>query len=248
MTIAKNSIELKEMDSALVHSGTIMFVEQLTQEDKKSFFLSLAVLVMMVSGEVENLGGTLTESNLQDIEEIKNKLSFQDVFLKQLLNNIQQEELYMLKAYMRKLDLQDWLEPYRGRNGRTHLRIMRDSKDSLIEILQKYSFNAMSETTASDRNSPYKLQSDIGLYILKNVSSDIIQQKNIELSRKESKMILTELISIGFNRGSFDDEEKALVRFIGRELGLDDESFDEIAEIIEKIFFANRELTELINE
>ncbi|NEN75011.1 hypothetical protein F9B74_01530 [Pelistega sp. NLN82] len=90
----------------------------------------------------------------------------------------------------------------------------------------------------------------IPLFMGVTASSDYKDQRQTaeKLSEREKKIILTELIGAGFSSGHFDEEEKVLVKFIAAELGLDEESFEELTEAMEKFFIANKELSDLVFE
>lgn len=140
-----------------------------------------------------------------------------------------------------------------GKKVREEGLFAEGDKVYLLNLLKVYSTQVMTETFTfeekeSDKNLPYLLRSGMRLYVLKNVASVIIKGNTEAFSTKERKIILTELIGAGFSSGHFEEEEKELVQFIGSELGLDEEYFDEITEAMEKVFIANRELTELVYE
>lgn len=283
-----------------------MFLNQLEQDSKKELFLFLATLVMMASGSYsENLKEDTNDETMKEFNEIKDKLSSQDILLKHLFDNIQATEAQMLKGYMQELNHKYWVRygcsveyttiknlkhddnqeqsvskaailggiagpvmalgiasgvmGMLGKNRNLEDTIPVDIEDititriDLVDVLRNYSTQVMTESILfeekeSDKNLPYLLRSGIRLYVLKNAASVVIKGNPESLSIKERKIILTELIGAGFSSGHFEEEEKELVKFIGSELGLDNEYFDEITEVMEKVFHANRELTELVNE
>ncbi|NOL49259.1 hypothetical protein [Pelistega europaea] len=242
-----------------------MFLNQLEQDNQKELFLSLATLVMMASGSsTENIEEDADDDSLKEFNRIKASLSSQDVLLKHLFGNIQAAEAQMVKEYMQELNYKYWVYN-RCAIGCTAYdldSILANSFDDdfddddqvdLVNLLKVYSTQVMTENVTfeekeSDKNLPYLLRSGMRLYVLKHAASAIIKGNTEDFSTKERKIILTELIGAGFSSGHFEEEEKELVQFIGTELDLDDEYFDEITEAMEKVFIANRELTELINE
>ncbi|NEN75012.1 hypothetical protein F9B74_01535 [Pelistega sp. NLN82] len=158
-----------------------MFLNQLDTDPKKNLFLSLATLVMMVSGSSTHHEGGST--SIEELEKIKESFSPQDTVLKQLFNNIQEKEGYMLKEYMQELNHHSWLREKAWIEG-DYMEAFTDSEDNhigLIHLLKEAITKAMTEhitfeETESDKNLPYMLRSGVRLHILKNVASTIIHQ------------------------------------------------------------------------
>ena len=74
------------------------------------------------------------------------------------------------------------------------------------------------------------------------------QTMGITLSEREKKIILCELIGAAYSSGAFEAEEKQLLESICQTLDIDSEYIEEFDDVVAKLFKANQELAELINE
>ena len=74
------------------------------------------------------------------------------------------------------------------------------------------------------------------------------QTIGLDLSVREKKIVLFELIGAGFSSGAFEQAEKDLLKVICTALHVDEEYIDEFTDVMGKIFTANKEAAELINE
>lgn len=74
------------------------------------------------------------------------------------------------------------------------------------------------------------------------------QTIGLDMSTREKKIVLFELIGAGFSSGVFEQAEKDLLKVICTALHVDEEYIDEFTDVMGKIFTANKEAAELINE
>lgn len=87
--------------------------------------------------------------------------------------------------------------------------------------------------------------------ILEKSAQIVIESKEDEfndLTIRAEKIIIFELIGTCFSSGQFEPEERQLLEKICDYMNVDKEYIDEFTEVMGKLFAANREAAELINE
>lgn len=105
--------------------------------------------------------------------------------------------------------------------------------------------------------TPEKIQASMAFLpkikqeILAETAGRVIDSKlalGLGLSEKEKKIFICELIGAAYSSGAFEEEEKQLIETICKALGAESEYIEEFDDAMAKLFKANKELADLINE
>lgn len=138
---------------------------------------------------------------------------------------------------------------------------------SIYSALSKYSDNAavkqevMQNLVMGGEDilslTPEKIQASMASLpkikqeILAETAGRVIDSKlalGLGLSEKEKKIFICELIGAAYSSGAFEEEEKQLIESICKALGAESEYIEEFDGAMAKLFKANKELADLINE
>ncbi|QEY24611.1 hypothetical protein D0T90_09150 [Neisseria animalis] len=87
--------------------------------------------------------------------------------------------------------------------------------------------------------------------ILLKTAEDVISYKGKEaddLTERDKKIIVFELIGAGFSSGAFEDSERKLLEHICQLLKVDSEYIEEFTEVMGRLAAVNKEVADLINE
>ncbi len=232
-----------------------MFLSQLNDTQKDKLFLELATLVMIATGSQheESHADTNHSRDVRTILNFKNELSAaHNSYLKQLLNNIHSSEAIMLTEYAKELDF-DIDDIFTHRDFHVSPWRLSNKQFSLIfnfieAALGKTLMAPPLPPTDGEEDTPYLTRSSVRLNILKITATELIQEKELSLTEKDKKIIITELLGAAFSSGDIETEELELIHHICLSLDLDGESLEELYEALANLYQANKTLTDLINE
>ncbi|WP_416192416.1 hypothetical protein [Neisseria sp. CCUG12390] len=140
-------------------------------------------------------------------------------------------------------------------------------KQSINEVLNKYSDNTLVKQDVMQylveggedilTLTPEKIQASMASLpkikqeILNTTVYAIVEPKKalgLKLSEREKKIFICELVGAGYSSGNFEAEEEQLIETVCTVLSIDHEYIEEFADVMQKLFKANKELADLVNE
>lgn len=243
-----------------------MFLSQLNNTRKGKLFLELATLVMMASVNSHHEEAESSDYNVRRILSLKNELDANHSYIAQLLNNIHSTEAQILIEYAKELDFSSGFDGLGSIFDKENLntddnhqkfslyigKIKRQRFSNIFHFIEvalgKTLMSPPIAATEDEENTPYLLRSSVKLHILKIAASELIQEKELSLTEKDKKIIITELLGAAFSSGDIETEELELIHHICLSLDLDGESLEELYEALANLYQANKTLTDLINE
>lgn len=90
---------------------------------------------------------------------------------------------------------------------------------------------------------------EIKLQVFQNVLNKLIEERNAqELSERDKKIIIFELIGLGISNNYFAENELKIIREISNKIGSDSEYIDEFIPVINNLYQNQKQAIELINE
>lgn len=220
-----------------------MFLNQLNNEKSESLFLDLAIIVAMSHHDSEPLFSNHCE-NIEDIfkakidnyeisilekykSELGNDLLVLDVLIERILIVIMNNVQKILHKYSKDISIQEMV-----------LKKLMERGDTLNINAEKIS-HALLEID--------EIYNEVMIKSAEEIISNKLP-KNILVPERDKKIIIFELIVVALSNGCISEVEYNFISEISRLLNVDLEYVNEFSNIIEKLFLANKEAIELINE
>lgn len=250
-----------------------MFLNQLSTPLQKALFLELAMLVMMASHDDDASEQMAKYSSDAVLSKFLASISTKEAemlkeYQKEVFTNTMYQDIdFLEKTFSKYIDgFDESLENAYGSDEQfPALRVVL--KTVIDEVLAQYGNDAEVKqevvqyllTNGEDilNLNPQKIQGCMAS--LPKIKQEILQRSvqavlepkqtmGITLFEREKKIILCELIGAAYSSGAFEAEEKQLLESICQTLDIDSEYIEEFDDVMAKLFKANQELAELINE
>ena len=121
-------------------------------------------------------------------------------------------------------------------------------KKTIFEQLVKQNYDLLSLDKELIQTMILELP-EIKLQVFQNVLNKLIEERNVqELSERDKKIIIFELIGLGISNNYFAENELKIIREISNKIGSDSEYIDEFIPVINNLYQNQKQALELINE
>ncbi|WP_072281110.1 hypothetical protein [Rappaport israeli] len=236
-----------------------MFLKDLSSNEAKQLFGDLSLIVCMASGDKETAADFVKEE-LQ----AKDKYFYNEDYYTQFYVAISQEEIDMYLLYRSELNSGSFDgDSYNSfdYDGNFLERIInRISEDTLEQYKDNPQIKQQAmQVLASEKEDLFNitpeliqhiilLLPEVRQQILTKSARELIKNKDRYLTTKDKKILLFELIGIGYSSGQFEQEERFIIEEICNLLTVDFQYINDFEDILQRMLPINLEAYQIINE